>query len=164
MSQSAPSWMLLQSSIRLCNCKKVFIERKYQIEVANNRGSHGRCSVIKGVLRNYAKFTGKHLCQSLFLIKLQTWEFSVNFAKFLRTPFLIEHLWWLLLSEVDIYKGMLRFEKDWKRFPVKNFAAFISCKSFNFFFNHKSHKNPGKQRFPLKSFIHCNVKTSCCSE
>ena len=25
----------------------------------------------KGVLRNFAKFTGKHLCQSLFLIKLQ---------------------------------------------------------------------------------------------
>ena len=25
----------------------------------------------KGVFRNFAKFTGKHLCQSLFLIKLQ---------------------------------------------------------------------------------------------
>ena len=24
--------------------------------------------------------------------------FSVNFAKFLRTPFFIEHLWWLLLK------------------------------------------------------------------
>ena len=30
-----------------------------------------RCSVRKSVLRNFAKFTGKHLCQSLFLIKLQ---------------------------------------------------------------------------------------------
>ena len=30
-----------------------------------------RCSVTKGVLRNFAKFTGKYLCQSLFLIKLQ---------------------------------------------------------------------------------------------
>ena len=28
--------------------------------------SHWRCSVRKGVLRNFAKFTGKHLCQSLF--------------------------------------------------------------------------------------------------
>ena len=26
--------------------------------------------VLKGVLRNSAKFTGKHLCQSLFLMKL----------------------------------------------------------------------------------------------
>ena len=30
------------------------------------RSSHQRCSVKKGVLRNFAKFTGKHLCQSLF--------------------------------------------------------------------------------------------------
>ena len=31
------------------------------------RSSHQRCSVKKGVLRNFAKFTGKNLCQSLFL-------------------------------------------------------------------------------------------------
>ena len=30
------------------------------------RSSHRRCSVTEGVLRNFAKFTGKHLCQSLF--------------------------------------------------------------------------------------------------
>ena len=30
------------------------------------RSSHQRCSVRKGVLRNFAKFTGKHLCQVLF--------------------------------------------------------------------------------------------------
>ena len=53
------------------------------------KSSHQRCFVRKGVLRNFAKFTGKHLCQSLFLIKLQAWHrcFPVNFAKFLRTPF-----------------------------------------------------------------------------
>ena len=28
------------------------------------------CSVRKGVLRNFAKFTGKHLCQSLFFNKV----------------------------------------------------------------------------------------------
>ena len=40
-----------------------------------NRSSHRRCSVNKVVLKNFAKdFTKlvrKHLCQSLFLIKLQ---------------------------------------------------------------------------------------------
>ena len=64
----------------------------------------------KGVLRNFAKFTGKHLCQSLFfnkvaglrpgtLLKKILWHrcFLVNFTKFLRTPFLTEHLGWLLL-------------------------------------------------------------------
>ena len=46
----------------------------------------------KDVLRNFAKFTGKHLCQSL-------WHrcFPVNFAKFVRALFFIEHLRWLLL-------------------------------------------------------------------
>ena len=29
------------------------------------------CGNRKGVLKNFAKFTGKHLCQSLFFIKLQ---------------------------------------------------------------------------------------------
>ena len=64
----------------------------------------------KDVLRNFAKFTGKHLCQSLFfnkvaglrpatVLKKRIWHrcLPVNFAKFLRTPFSIEHLRWLLL-------------------------------------------------------------------
>ena len=57
---------------------------------------------IKGVLRNFTKFTGKHLCQSLYFNKvagLRLWHrcFLVNFARFLRTPFLTQHLGWLLL-------------------------------------------------------------------
>ena len=68
---------------------------------ATCRSSHRRCSVRKGVLRNFTKFAGKHLCQSLFcnkvaclrpafLLKKGLWYrcFPVNFAKFLRTPFL----------------------------------------------------------------------------
>ena len=55
----------------------------------------------KGVLRNYAKLTGKHLCQSFFFNKvaclmaatllkksLERRCFPVFFAKSLRTPFL----------------------------------------------------------------------------
>ena len=44
----------------------------------------------KGVLRNFAKFTGKELCQSLFsLLKKRLWHrcLHVNFAKFLKAPF-----------------------------------------------------------------------------
>ena len=64
------------------------------------RSSHRRCSMKKGVLKNFTKFTGKHLCQSLFfnkvaglrstsLLKKRLWYrcFPVNFAKFLRTRF-----------------------------------------------------------------------------
>ena len=42
-----------------------------------------RCSVRKGVLGNFTKFTGKHLCQSLFLNKEnKLWHrcFPVNFV------------------------------------------------------------------------------------
>ena len=34
------------------------------------RSSHRRCFVRKDVLRNFAKFTGKHLCQSPFFNKV----------------------------------------------------------------------------------------------
>ena len=34
------------------------------------QSSHRRCSVKKGVLRNFAKVTGKHLFQSLFYDKV----------------------------------------------------------------------------------------------
>ena len=36
----------------------------------NTETAARRFSVKKGVLKNFAKFTGKHLCQGLFLIKL----------------------------------------------------------------------------------------------
>ena len=35
-----------------------------------SRSSHRSCSIKKAVLNNFAIFTGKHLCWSLFLIKL----------------------------------------------------------------------------------------------
>ena len=36
--------------------------------------SHGRCSVKKGVLKNFTNFTEKRLCWSLFLIMLQVFR------------------------------------------------------------------------------------------
>ena len=73
--------------------------------------SEWRCPVTKGVLRIFANFTGKHLCQSPFfnkvadlraatLLKKRLWHrcFPVNFAKFLRSPFVREQLWWLILN------------------------------------------------------------------
>ena len=85
----------------------VLVKRSFCI-IWTFRSSHQRCSMKKSVLGNFPKFTGKHLCRVYFLIKLQArpanllrrrlWHmcFPVNFEKFLRTPFYIEHLWWLL--------------------------------------------------------------------
>ena len=61
---------------------------KQQIYSKIPRSSHQRCSMKKGLLRNFTKFTGKHLCQILFFNKVVFRCFRVNFVKFLRTPFL----------------------------------------------------------------------------
>ena len=37
---------------------------------------HRKCSVKKGALINLAKFTGKHLCQSLFFNKAARFDSS----------------------------------------------------------------------------------------
>ena len=61
-----------------------------------------RSAVRRGVLRHFAKFTGKHQCQSLFLIKLQAWVFSWKFSEIFKNTFLqstSEHLLWLLLGK-----------------------------------------------------------------
>ena len=41
----------------------------------------------KGVLKYFAKFTGKHLCQSLFLIKLQAFILKETLAQLLSCEF-----------------------------------------------------------------------------
>ena len=50
-----------------------------------DRSSHRKCSVRNVILRNFAKFTGKHLREGLFFDKVA--GFPVNFEKFLRTSF-----------------------------------------------------------------------------
>ena len=82
--------------------------KKSSQKISNNskdRSSRPEVFCKKDVFRNFAKFTGKHLCQSLFfskvaglrpatLLKKRPWHrcFPVNFAKSLRTPFFTEHL------------------------------------------------------------------------
>ena len=62
----------------------------------------------ESVLKNFAKVTEKKpVPESLFnevagkkRLCYRYWHrcFPVNFGKFLRTPFLIKHVWWLLLT------------------------------------------------------------------
>ena len=63
------------------------------------RSSRPEVFCKKGLLRNFAKFLGKHLYQSLFFNKVA--GLPVNFVKFLRTSFFTEHLLWLLLFSVE---------------------------------------------------------------
>ena len=41
----------------------------FEQNVSESRSSHQKCSIKKDVLKNFANFTRKHLCQSLFLNK-----------------------------------------------------------------------------------------------
>ena len=52
------------------------------------------------VVKNVAKFIGKYDWKTCNFIeeRFQHRGFPVNFSKFLRAPFFIEHLWWLLLG------------------------------------------------------------------
>ena len=85
------------------------------IKTALNKSSRLEVFCKKDNLKNFAKFTGKHLCQSLFFNKVaglrsatffkkRFWHrcFSMNFAKFLKALFFIEHLRWLLLIKYNL--------------------------------------------------------------
>ena len=68
--------------------------------------SHRRCSIKKGVLKNFAEFTGKRLCWSLFKNKVfiinKVCNFIIEetlalvffcvFCSTFKNPFFIEHL------------------------------------------------------------------------
>ena len=73
--------------------------------MTGSRSSYRRCSVKKYVLRNFAKFTRKHLCQSLFFnkvaglrpvtfLKKETLAqvFSCEFCKIFKNTFFTKHL------------------------------------------------------------------------
>ena len=82
---------LMFSASKCSYCVLTFFEtlsRKIKLYMKTDRSSH-RCSVKKGAFRNFAKFTGKHLCQSFFYTKV----FSCEFCKISKNTFFIEHLW-----------------------------------------------------------------------
>ena len=98
------------------------------------RSSHRRCSVRKGIISNFEKFTVKRLCQSLFfnkvadlrpatLLKKRLWYtcFPVNFAKFLRTTFLQNASGQLLLSAQSWFESLIVFLKTFQNYEHFNY-------------------------------------------
>ena len=86
-----------------------FAENVLQKMKKRCRSNHQMCSLRKDVPRNFAKFTGKHLCQSLFLNKVEGKQqaetfnfikketsaqvFSCEFCGISKNTFFTEHLW-----------------------------------------------------------------------
>ena len=68
--------------------------------------------------------------QPATLLKKRLWDrcFPVNFARFLRTPFLTEHLWWLLLTIPTYFssRGVFR--------TLSNICALTFCLSSQWIF------------------------------
>ena len=78
------------------------------------RSSRQEVFCKKGIFKNFANSQENtcvrvHSLRPATLLKRRLWHscFPANFAKFLRTPFLVEHLWLLLLS--------IKFVNSWSK-------------------------------------------------
>ena len=99
-------------------------------------------TITGGVLRNFAKFTGNHMClRSATLLKKRLWHscFPVNFAKLLRITFLQNTSGRLLLfSAQNNKKGRRIFSVDprtffevWQIDVTKVWTQFSSSRNFS---------------------------------
>ena len=73
-------------------CCRVITYHNNMNVLVKRRSSRPEVFCRKDVLRNFAKFTGKHLRQSLFFSKVAGLRPEIS-----KNIFSTEHLWWLLL-------------------------------------------------------------------
>ena len=87
----------LEAVVQRCYVKKVFLEILQNSE--ENTCARASFLIVSGL-------------RPSTLLKKRLWHkyFPVTFAKFLRTPFLNEHLWWLLLK-VCTFCSFLQFSR-----------------------------------------------------
>ena len=99
---------------------------------------------VKGLLQNFAQFSGKHLCQSLFFNKVAgaacsfvkkeilVQVFSSEFCKILKRIFLTEHLrkqgwtFWGYFFE----RGFPKTEQGLHSKDIYEFMSFVSCRYY----------------------------------
>ena len=110
-----------------CSCllleSVVILESTLSTEFPTDRSSQQRCSMKNRVLRNFAKFTGKHLCQK----RRRHRYFPVNFAKFLRIIFLQNTSGRLFLQRV-----LFEFSIELLQLLYSYFEQFSATVSFSF--------------------------------
>ena len=91
------------------SCPTLLLFWTYFEKMGLIRRSHQRCSIAKGVPRNFANFTAKDLCQSLFSWKRDSGT-GLFLWKFYGIP--THNCFWLFLSQ-----SLLSLEKLCKNFP-----------------------------------------------
>ena len=105
------------------------------------RSSHLSCSIEKTVLKNFAIFTGKHLCWSLFLIKLQDF----------RPATLLERD-----SNTDVFLFSCEYCKDFKYLLRKTFTSGCFWRLQTFL---QSYRKPNWNVVWIKINIYCLIWT-----
>ena len=105
----------------------VIVNAIWLVQRSIDRSRHRRFS--GGVLTNFSKFTGKHLCQSLFFKRLYYRFFLVNFPKFVGALFLQNTFGPLLLqlepcqiSMIDAFWGN---SNSWTVFTKKPISLYV---------------------------------------
>ena len=93
------------------------------------KSSHQSCSIKKGILKNFVKYTRKHLYPATFL-KISLWHrcFLVNFSKFVRTP-LLENISGSCFCSKATKLAMKTLERKANMLPLK--FAKVSKQCFN---------------------------------
>ena len=99
ISQISHSWIKYEVDI--------LFKRAIWEKLDKKTGSRPEMFCKKGVLRNFTKFTGEHLCQSLFFflasnfIKKEILKqlFSCEFCETFKTPFLARLCMWQLKTQ-----------------------------------------------------------------
>ena len=109
--------------------------------------SHQKCSMQKGALINFTKFTGKHLYQSLFLTKLQAWGRQLYQKRNSGTGAFL----WILRN---VYKHVI------SKHLWTTASDFICSVFFIFFiiknFRHEKSRFVRKKSTSGKPTLHCN--------
>ena len=113
----------------------------------NNRSSRPQVFCQKGFVKNFLKYTGKHLCRSLFFNENTcVWDiqlyyktdsgtgFFYEFWEIFKNTFFIEHLQRLLLQWYNLIIYILdKFIKGWAIYTsLMNFFKLRSAKSKKF--------------------------------
>ena len=105
-------------------------------KISKYRSSHRGCSIKKGVLENFAKLTGKHLCQSLFFNKVVGLRPPTLFKKILAQVFSCE--FYEISKNTFFYRTLpVAVSADSIRFPFLPKKQ-TGLTSWNFYFSGKS--------------------------
>ena len=98
----------IEAVVQRCSVKKVLLE-------ISQNSLENACARVSYLIKLPATLLNKILSHKRFL---------VNFVKFLRRPFHIEHLWWLLLKTRKVFMQKQPSKGFFRKGVMRNFVEF----------------------------------------